>query len=128
MENIVENIELLYQKVETYSKSSFELLQLKTLDKATDLLSSLAVVCVFSILLTMFTLILTIGISLYLGSILNNNYLGFICVSGGYLVVLIILYIFRKSLIKIPIRYYILSKSFNDEPRNSTLHKSNTSS
>ena len=42
MENIVENIELLYQKVETYSKSSFELLQLKTLDKATDLLSSLA--------------------------------------------------------------------------------------
>jgi len=128
MENIVENIELLYQKVETYSKSSFELLQLKTLDKATDLLSSLAVVCVLSILLTMFTLILTIGISLYLGSILNNNYLGFICVSGGYLVVLIILYIFRKSLIKIPIRYYILSKSFNDEPRNSTLHNSNTSS
>ena len=128
MENIVKNIELLYQKVETYSKSSFELLQLKTLDKATDLLSSLAVVCVFSILLTMFTLILTIGISLYLGSILNNNYLGFICVSGGYLVVLIILYIFRKSLIKIPIRYYILSKSFNDEPRNSTLHNSNTSS
>jgi high-affinity Fe2+/Pb2+ permease len=128
MENIVKNIELLYQKVETYSKSSFELLQLKTLDKATDLLSSLAVVCVLSILLTMFTLILTIGISLYLGSILNNNYLGFICVSGGYLVVLIILYIFRKSLIKIPIRYYILSKSFNDEPRNSTLHNSNTSS
>jgi uncharacterized protein YqhQ len=128
MENIVKNIELLYQKVETYSKSSFELLQLKTLDKATDLISSLAVVCVLSILLTMFTLILTIGISLYLGSIFNNNYLGFICVSGGYLVVLIILYIFRKSLIKIPIRYYILSKSFNDEPRNSTLHKSNTSS
>ena len=128
MENIVKNIELLYQKVETYSKSSFELLQLKTLDKATDLLSSLAVVYVLSILLTMFTLILTIGISLYLGSILNNNYLGFICVSGGYLVVLIILYIFRKSLIKIPIRYYILSKSFNDEPRNSTLHNSNTSS
>jgi high-affinity Fe2+/Pb2+ permease len=128
MENIVKNIGLLYQKVETYSKSSFELLQLKTLDKATDLLSSLAVVCVLSMLLAMFTLMLTIGISLYLGTLLEHNYLGFICVSGGYLVVLIILYIFRKSLIKIPIRYYILSKSFNDEPRNSTLHNSNTSS
>jgi hypothetical protein len=102
MENIVENIELLYQKVETHSKSSFELLQLKTLDKATDLLSSLAVVCVLSML--------------------------FICVSGGYLVVFIGLYVFRKALIKIPIRHYILSKYFNDEPINSTLHKSNASS
>jgi hypothetical protein len=128
MENIVENIELLYQKVETYSKSSFELLQLKTLDKATDLLSSLAVVCVLSMLLAMFTLMLTIGISLYIGAILEQNYLGFICVSGGYLVVFIGLYVFRKALIKIPIRHYILSKYFNDEPKNSTLNNSNTSS
>lgn len=126
MENIVENIELLYQKVETYSKSSFELLQLKTLDKATDLLSSLAVVCVLSMLLAMFTLFLTIGISLYLGTILEHTYLGFLCVSGGYLVIFIGLYVFRKALIKIPIRHYILSKCFNDKPSNSTIHNSNT--
>jgi cytochrome c biogenesis protein CcdA len=79
-------------------------------------------------LLAMFTLFLTIGISLYLGAILEHNYLGFICVSGGYLVVFIGLYVFRKALIKIPIRHYILSKCFNDELRNSTLNNSNTSS
>jgi len=121
MENIAENIELLYHKVETYSKSSFELLQLKTLDKATDLLSSLAVVCVLFMLLAMFTLFLTLGISLYIGKILEDNSLGFICVSGGYLALLIGLYIFRKSLIKTPVRRYFISKFCNEAQANTTV-------
>jgi hypothetical protein len=110
MENIAENIELLYQKVEKYSKTSFELLQLSTINKTSDILSSLAVVIALSILLAMFTLFMNIGISLYLGDLLNNYVLGFMIVAICYFIIGIILFFFRKSLIKTPIENLIISK------------------
>jgi hypothetical protein len=114
MENIAENIELLYQKVEKYSKTSFELLQLSAIDKTSDILSSLAVVIVLSIISAMFTLFLNIGISLYLGDLLQNYVLGFIIVADCYLLIGIIIYVFRKSLIKTPIDNLIVSKFLKD--------------
>lgn len=110
MENIAENIELLYQKVEKYSKTSFELLQLSTINKTSDILSSLAVVIALSILLAMFTLFMNIGISLYLGALLHNYVLGFMIVAICYFIIGIILFFFRKSLIKTPIENLIISK------------------
>lgn len=110
MENIAENIELLYQKVEKYSKTSFELLQLSTINKTSDILSSLAVVIALSILLAMFTLFMNIGISLYLGDLLHNYVLGFMIVAICYFIIGIILFFFRKSLIKTPIENLIISR------------------
>ncbi len=72
MENIAENIELLYQKVEKYSKTSFELLQLSAIDKTSDILSSLAVVIVLSFISAMFTLFLNIG-NLIVSKFLKDN-------------------------------------------------------
>lgn len=50
MENIAENVELLYEKAEQYSKTSFKLLQLTTIEKTSDVISSLSVIIVISIL------------------------------------------------------------------------------
>ena len=127
MENIAENIELLYQKVEKYSKTSFELLQLGAIDKTSDILSSLAVVIVLSFISAMFTLFLNIGISLYLGDLLQNYVLGFIIVAVCYLLIGIIIYIFRKSLIKTPIVNLIVSKFLKDNPEAIPTAKPNSS-
>jgi|688.fasta_scaffold1156986_2 hypothetical protein len=127
MENIAENIELLYQKVEKYSKTSFELLQLSTINKTSDILSSLAVVIALSILLAMFTLFMNIGISLYLGDLLHNYVLGFIIVAVCYLLIGIIIYLFRKSLIKTPIDNLIVSKFLKDNPEAIPTAKPNSS-
>lgn len=117
MENIAENIELLYQKVEKYSKTSFELLQLSTINKTSDILSSLAVVIALSILLAMFTLFMNIGISLYLGDLLHNYVLGFMIVAICYFIIGIILFFFRKSLIKTPIENLIISKFLKEHEK-----------
>jgi len=127
MENIAENIELLYQKVEKYSKTSFELLQLSAIDKTSDILSSLAVVIVLSFISAMFTLFLNIGISLYLGDLLQNYVLGFIIVAVCYLLIGIIIYLFRKSLIKTPIDNLIVSKFLKDNPEAIPTAKPNSS-
>jgi hypothetical protein len=115
MENIATNIELLYKKAEQYSKTSFELLQLNTIDKISDVISSLSVVISISIIVAMFTLFINIGISLYIGKLLNDYAMGFFLVSGFYFIVAIVVYLFRKSLIKIPIDNLIVSKLLKDK-------------
>ena len=115
MENIATDIELLYKKAEQYSKTSFELLQLNTIDKTSDVISSLSVVISISIIVAMFTLFINIGISLFIGKLLNDYAMGFLLVSGFYFVLGIVFYIFRKTLIKIPIDNLIVSKLLKDK-------------
>lgn len=110
MENLATDIELLYKKAEQYSKTSFELLQLNTIDKTSDVISSLSVIISISIIVAMFTLFINIGISLYIGKLLNDYALGFFIISGFYFVLGIIVFIFRKTFIKIPIDNLIVSK------------------
>ena len=115
MENIATDIELLYKKAEKYSKTSFELLQLNTIDKTSDVISSLSVVISISIIVAMFTLFINIAISILIGNLLGNDALGFLIVSGFYFVLGIVFYIFRKTLIKIPIGNLIVSKLLKDK-------------
>ena len=99
MENIASNVELLYKKAEQYSKTSLELLKLHTIEKTSDVISSLTVVISISIsiIVGMFTLFVNIGISFFIGNLLGNNALGFFIVSGFYFILGIIVFIFRKS-------------------------------
>jgi hypothetical protein len=110
MENIATDIELLYKKAEQYSKTSFELLQLNTIDKTSDVISSLSVVISISIIVAMFTLFINIAISIIIGDLLGSNALGFLIVSGFYFLLGIVVYVFRKTLIKIPIDNLIVSR------------------
>ena len=115
MENIATDIELLYKKAEQYSKTSFELLQLNTIDKTSDVISSLSVVISISIIVAMFTLFINIAISILIGNLLGNDALGFLIVSGFYFVLGIVFYIFIKTLIKISIDNFIVSKLLKDK-------------
>ena len=115
MENIATDIELLYNKAEKYTKTSFELLQLNTIDKTSDVISSLAVITSMVIIVAMFILFINIGISLLIGKLLNDYAMGFFLISGFYFIVALIVFVFRKTLIKIPIDNLIVSKLLKDK-------------
>lgn len=115
MENIATDIELLYNKAEKYTKTSFELLQLNTIDKTSDVISSLAVVTSMVIIVAMFVLFINIGISLLIGKLLNDYAMGFFLISGFYFIVALIVFVFRKTFIKIPIDNLIVSKLLKDK-------------
>ena len=115
MENIATDIELLYNKAEKYTKTSFELLQLNTIDKTSDVISSLAVVTSMVIIVAMFILFINIGISLLIGKLFNDYAMGFFLISGFYFIVALIVFVFRKTFIKIPIDNLIVSKLLKDK-------------
>lgn len=104
-------IESLFEKVEVYGKTTYELSKLKLL-KATiivvpSLVSRLAVI----LMLTLFTLVFNIGIALLLGELLGKLYYGFFIVAAFYLVAGFLLHFFLHHWIKKPISNLIIKQA-----------------
>ncbi len=100
MEEKINFIEPLFERVEEYGKSSFELLKLKALDKTAGVLStflSRSTEVLFMIIFIVFT---SIGAALWLGDLLGKVYYGFFCVAGFYGVIGAVLYFFLHGWIK----------------------------
>lgn len=110
METAAKHIELLYDKVKVYTETSFELYKLNVIDITADVVSSLvsriSIVLVFSL----FTLFVNIAISLLIGNLMESHYLGFLIVSGFYLIITILIYFFSSKFIKTPITNLVIAK------------------
>jgi hypothetical protein len=77
-------IEPLLERTQEYSKTSFELLKLKSLDKTADLGSTLISRMLFIVVISIFSLTLNIALALWLGDVLGRNYFGFLVVAFFY--------------------------------------------
>lgn len=110
MENVATNIELLYEKAKNYTETSIELFRLNAIDKTADVVSSLFARLILIMVVAMFTLFINIALSLFIGSLLGATYLGFLIVSGIYLILSIIIYNYNEELIKIPLTNLVISK------------------
>lgn len=109
-ENMAKSVDMLYEKAKKYTETSAELLTLKAVDKSADVLSSLTAILFIAIVFAMFTLFVNVGLSLLIGSMLNQYYLGFFIVSAFYLVFGFVLYVFRDKVIKSPIANLVITK------------------
>jgi formate/nitrite transporter FocA (FNT family) len=108
-QNYMEN---LLGKVEDLVKTSIELARLKTVDKLSDVLSSALPGIILGVVVLFMILMLSIAASLYLGEITGQLWYGFLFTSGFYLIIIIILYLFRKP-IKRQIGDSIIKKTLN---------------
>lgn len=110
MSSTANSIEVLYEKAKIYAETSLNLLALNVIDKTADVVSTLASRIFIAIAVAMFTLFLNIGISLYIGELLDQYYLGFLIVSVFYFIVAIVLYSFKEKLIETPLANLIITK------------------
>jgi len=106
-ENAIEN---LLVRVEEYSKSSLELIKLKTLDKSSDIVSSVIPHSVVIILISSFLLFFNLGLALWLGEIFGRPFYGFFTVAVFYILIGIVLHFFMHKWIKKIIRNYIINQ------------------
>ena len=111
METPANSIETLFERAEAYSKTSLELVKLKSVETsasvATWLVSRLSVI----IMISLFALVLNIGIALWLGEILGKTYYGFFIVAGFYLVTGLILHFFLHRWIQKPLTDLIITQA-----------------
>jgi len=100
MEDQKNLIETLIEKATEYGKSSYELAKLKTLDKTSDLISSLLSHSVAMVIISSFMLFLNLGLAFWLGEILGKIYFGFFVVAAFYGISGILIHFFMHDWIK----------------------------
>ena len=109
MNKSLNNDDNILEKALHYVQTSLELYQLKTIQKAAAIGSSLvSSLFIFTFIWIAF-LIANIGLALWLGEVLGKSYLGFLCSAGLYLVLALIVYSGRKSLILKPFENFLLN-------------------
>ena len=93
-------LESLLAKVEAYSKTNYELLKLKAVDKTADVSSRLLSRTLLVIALLFFVLFINIGLSFWIGELIGETYIGFVIVAGFYGLVSIILFLTHNALVR----------------------------
>ena len=105
-------IDPLLEKVETYTKTSFELMKLKALAKTADVTSTLFSRSLFILLVSFFAFTINIAVALWIGDLLGKNYYGFLIVAGFYAIASIILLMVHPA-IKTRVNNNIIKQLFN---------------
>jgi fatty acid desaturase len=111
MEDIVDSIESLLESAAEYGKTSYELVKLKTIEKTSDVVSSLIPHAVVFLILMSFLLFLNLGVAFWLGGILRNMFYGFFVVAAFYGIIGLVLHFFMHDRIKKKISGYIIKQA-----------------
>jgi hypothetical protein len=111
METQARLIESLFERVEVYAKTTYELSKLKLLQTTINVVNTVIPRISVIIMISLFALVLNIGIALLLGELLGKSYYGFFIVAGFYLVAAIVLHLFLHKWIKKPVSDLIIKQS-----------------
>jgi hypothetical protein len=113
MEDKTNFIESLFDKVTDYGKTSYELVKLKAIDKASDVVSTIIPHSIILVIGGCFMLFLNLGIAFWLGEILEKVYYGFLVVAAFYCFLAIVLQLFMHKWIKKCVQNYFIKKVLN---------------
>ncbi len=94
--------------IEAYGESSIELVKLKSTQASAKAAGSASLIAVLLILFLFFLLMLSVGVALWLGQVLENHFLGFFAVSGFYLLIAVLVIVFKDTLVMRPIQNLII--------------------
>jgi hypothetical protein len=112
MDQLKAQAENLTEHVKEYVDTYFKLSIVKTTDKATGFaaVSIMGIlVCFLSLCILFF---LGIGVALWLGESMNNTKAGYFIVAGFYILITVLLIVFRESLLFPLVRNFIIKKVY----------------
>jgi polyferredoxin len=113
MENKKNMFELLFEKIQAYGKTTFELYKLKAIEKISNALATFISSTISILFFLLFIIMASIGAALWLGEIFGKTYYGFLCVAGFYGVVGIVLHFILKNQLKKSISNSIITQVLN---------------
>jgi hypothetical protein len=113
MEDNVKMIETLLERATEYGKTSIDLVKLRALDKASDVVSSFVPNAITFAMILTFLLFFNLGLAFWLGGILGKTFYGFITVAAFYAIIALVLRLFMHKWIKRIIYNSIIKKVLN---------------
>jgi uncharacterized membrane protein len=110
METFINNLESVLHKAEAYAETKLEIAKLNTAGKTAETISSILSAVAFVSLSAMAIGILSIGVAIWIGALKKQMQYGFFIVGGFYALVALLVYVFRKKLIKKPLANLIIDR------------------
>lgn len=107
------SLEDILTDVKEYAELRFELVKLKTVDKFSLAASSLATRLILLLVSVIFLLMANIGLALYLGYLLGENYYGFLIMAGFYLLLGVVFFLGKEKWFRRPLRDLIIKKTLD---------------
>lgn len=108
-------IEVLFEKVESYTKTTLELYRLKAIDKITDVFATLASGLIIAVIIALFFILISIGLALYLGELLGKTYFGFFALGGLYGIIALIITMNRRAWLEIKLNDFLINQIFKEK-------------
>jgi len=108
-------IATLFERAEDYSKTTIKLFKLNAIDKSADVASSLVARLAVIMTVVFSVLIISIGVGFWLGKMLDDTSYGFFIVGGFYVLLAILLHLFRKQWLKYPVSNSIIKKLLKEK-------------
>lgn len=102
------DLELVVDDVKAYIGTNFELNKLELIEQTSNAASQMVSGTLIAFLLLFAMFILSIGLSFFLSAFIGYTYSGFGIVGGVYLLIAIILIVFKNSWIDVPMRNKII--------------------
>jgi hypothetical protein len=103
-------IATLFERAEDYGKTTINLLKLNAIDKSADVVSSLVSRLAVIMIVVFSVLIVSIGLSLWIGNLLGETFYGFFVMGGFYALIAILLQVFRNQWLKYPVSNSIIKQ------------------
>jgi len=113
MEKQPNTLRALFEDAGDHLETRMELLKLQAIDKSSEITSSIVSGVTIVVIIIFGVFILNVGLALWIGELLGKMYLGFFIVAGFYVLIALILHLFRHSLLKDPISNMIIKKFVN---------------
>jgi uncharacterized protein YqhQ len=104
------SINSLIEKSQDYLETKIEIAKLKTVEKSSDVLSSIMVLISVIFLGLLCFMFISIALALFLGTLIGSMHTGFFIMGGFYGILLLILYLFRDKWIKTPVTNLVINK------------------
>ena len=103
-------IATLFERAEDYGKTTLNLLKLNAIDKSADIVSSLVSRLAVIMTVVFSVLIVSVGLSLWIGKLLGDTFYGFFIIGGFYALLAILLQVFRHQWLKYPVSNSIIKQ------------------
>jgi hypothetical protein len=110
MEENAKLIESLLERTAEYGKTSFELVKLKTLDKSSDIVSTIIPHSIVFVLIASFLIFVNFGLAFWLGEILGRMFFGFFAIAAFYFIIGIFVHFFMHKWLKKKISNYMIKQ------------------
>ena len=100
---MLDDINDLRKDILEYIEVKLDLVRLHTAENLSRIFSNVATIAVIGYLLFFIILFISFAAGFYIGSLLDSNELGFLCVAGFYTLLLILFLAFRKQIVERPV-------------------------